>query len=227
MNNTNNTIEIPNKIEDFKNVFYINLENRIDRKENVEKEINNIGIKYFQRFNAIKKKNGAIGCSMSHIKLLQNANKDNLPYIMICEDDIQFTNPELFVNQINGLLSSNEKWDVILLAGNNVPPYTIVNDFCVKVTKCQTTTGYIVKKNYYDTLINNMKEGILKLMKDPSQRFLYAIDKYWFELQKRDIWLLITPLTVTQRADYSDIEKKVTNYSKIMMDLDKTYLFIQ
>uniref|UniRef100_A0A6C0KYJ8 Glycosyl transferase family 25 domain-containing protein n=1 Tax=viral metagenome TaxID=1070528 RepID=A0A6C0KYJ8_9ZZZZ len=215
---------IPKNIEEFEHTFYINLEHRTDRKEHVEKELYNLGIKNTQRFNAIKMANGAIGCTMSHIKVLQDAKKNGLPYIMICEDDIQFTNPELFKKQLNGLLSSDESWDVILIAGNNLPPYTRINEFCVKVNQCQTTTGYIVKASYYDAIIENMREGIKKLMNEPNRHFLYAVDKYWFSLQQKDKWLLVTPLTVVQRVDYSDIERKMTNYRKAMTDLDKFYM---
>ena len=55
------------KISDIKHAFYINLEKRSDRKEKVEKELSNIGISA-QRFNAIQLTQGAVGCSLSHIK---------------------------------------------------------------------------------------------------------------------------------------------------------------
>jgi glycosyl transferase family 25 len=212
---------IPNKLEDFEHVYYINLGHRTDRKEHVEKEFTILGIKKFNRFAAIHMNNGAIGCTLSHIKVLENAKKEGLPYIMVCEDDIQFTKPTLFKDQLNGLLQSGETWDVILIAGNNLPPYIKTNEYCVQVRQCQTTTGYIVKQDYYDTLIENMREGVKKLMAEPHRHFLYALDKYWFFLQHRDKWLLVTPLTVVQRVDYSDIEKKLTNYRKAMTDLDK------
>ena len=214
----------PDILEEFKYIYYINLEHRTDRKEHVTKEFANLGIKNLTRFNAIRNTNGAVGCTLSHIKVLQDAKKNGLPYIMVVEDDIQFTNPGLFKNQLSGLLRSVEQWDVILVAGNNLPPYKKVNDFCVKVAQCQTTTGYIVKADYYDTLINNMKEGLVKLMKEPHRHFLYAVDKYWFFLQQRDQWLLVTPLTVVQRVDYSDIERRMTNYRKVMTDLDKFHM---
>ena len=58
-------------------------------------------------------------------------------------------------------------------------------------------------------------------MKDPKNHVTYAIDKYWFNLQSIHKWYLIVPLTVTQREDYSDIEKRPTNYTPVMLDLDK------
>ena len=36
---------------------------------------------------------------------------------------------------------------------------------------------------------------------------------------------MIIPLTVTQREDYSDIEKRATNYAQVMTDLDKDWFF--
>jgi len=213
-----------NSIEDIKHAFYINLEIRTDRKQHVETQLQNIGI-LANRFNAIKLTNGAIGCSMSHLKCLETAKENNWDHVMIVEDDILFLNPNLFKNQLNKFLKAHKDFDVVLIAGNNVPPYQKIDDSCIKVYRCQTTTGYIVQKHYYDTIINNIKEGIKQLINHPEQHVIYAIDKHWFKLQEKDNWFLITPLTVTQRADYSDIEKRSTNYTRVMTDLDKEWMF--
>ena len=61
-------------------------------------------------------------------------------------------------------------------------------------------------------------------MRNPTQKLEYAIDRYWFELQRRDRWFLITPLSVVQREDYSDIEQRFTSYGHLMLDLDKQQL---
>jgi glycosyl transferase family 25 len=213
-------------MKSIKNAFYINLESRPDRKTWCESQLRSIGIQA-TRFNAIKLPNGAIGCSMSHLKCLQMAKEQRWDHLLIVEDDIEFTNPQLFKTQFEKFLTITPKneWDVVVLAGNNMPPYEVVADYCVKVTKCQTTTSYMVNGHYFDTLIANIKEGIKFLMKEPHNHRIYAIDKYWFKLQKKDRWFLITPLTVTQRQDYSDIEQRVTNYGSVMLDLDKKTFF--
>ena len=209
-------------LKDITNIFYINLEHRLDRKEHVESQLDSIGLKG-TRFNAIKMENGAIGCSMSHLKLLQKALKDGLDHILIVEDDILFLDPLLFVSQFDTFLQNQGSriWDIILFAGNNMPPYEKVDDTCVKVSQCQTTTGYLVNGHYIEKLLNNVKMGLTNLIKEPQGHAKYAIDKHWFSLQKTDNWFLITPLTVVQREDYSDIEKKVINYQSSMTDLDK------
>ncbi len=213
-----------NSIADIKNVCYINLVERTDRKEHVKKQLNMVGLTNFERFNAIKLPDGALGCSMSHLKCLQIAKDKKLDHILIVEDDIIFLNPEIFIKQLNRFLENNKEWDVLLIAGNNVPPYKVVDETCVQVSWCQTTTGYLIRNQYYDTLIQNIKEGINHLIREPKNKIMYAIDKYWLSLQKRDTWLLLIPLTVSQKEGYSDIEKQVTNYTKVMTNLDKLTL---
>jgi GR25 family glycosyltransferase involved in LPS biosynthesis len=213
-------------MESIKHAFYINLDSRKDRKELVEIELKNIGINA-TRFNAIKMKNGAIGCTMSHLHCLQTAKSNGWDHLLIVEDDIKFLDPILFKHQFGTFLTNQKEWDVVLLAGNNMPPYEKIGNYCIKLTQCQTTTGYMVNGHYFDTLINNIKAGLKLLMHDPKNHFSYAIDKYWFSLQKTDNWFLITPLTVSQRKDYSDIEEKQTDYTHLMLDLDKKSFFIR
>lgn len=219
----NITSTVSNNINDIKNIYYINLESRPDRKSYFENQMKLVGFNA-TRFNAIKHPIGAVGCSMSHLELLKMAKLNNFDHILIMEDDITFLNPEIFRNSLNHILENNINFDVLLIGGNNMGEYTRINEFCVKIKKCQTTTGYMVKCKYFDKLIQNIEIGIQKFLKN-SRRFNdYAIDQHWNMLQLLDNWLLITPLTITQRADYSDIEKRVTNYNRVMLDLDKKEL---
>jgi len=210
-------------IKDIKNIFYINLDTRPDRKQQFETEMINIGWNAI-RFNAIKHTSGAIGCSLSHLALLKYAKNNNLDHILIMEDDIMFLNNEIFLTNLNTFLKNNINFDVLLLAGNNMGPYDKVEDYCIKIKKCQTTTGYLVQQHYYDKLIENIEEGVKQLQMNINKVNEFAIDQYWNKLQLIDKWYLIIPLTVSQRADYSNIEKRVTNYNRLLLDLDKKML---
>lgn len=221
-------------------VMYINLESRRDRMEKVIQELKSIGaLSVATRFNAIlDSNNGALGCSKSHLACIEHAKKNNWSHVMIVEDDIHFINPGVFIRQLNAALSvlsscasastitststSSSAFDVLLIAGNNVSPVINLNcNCCVKINKCQTTTGYIVNQHYYDTLINNYKTGINFLTAYPKLHVKYAIDKFWFSLQEIHNWYLVVPLTVTQSAGYSDIEKRHTNYEILMTTINK------
>ena len=212
------------KIDDIKNILYINLEARTDRRVNVETQLPRIGLTNFERFNAVKTVNGLVGCCLSHIKCLELAKQRGYDHILISEDDILFLDPDLFVKQLNTFLANKHKWDVVIFAGNNVPPYERIDDTCIAVSSCQTTTCYLVAGHYFDTLIANFKEGLSKLLLEPERHIDYGLDKYWFKLQRKDNWFLITPLTVVQREDYSDIQNKRTNFMRHMVDIDKQYL---
>ena len=209
-----------NTTRDITNIFYINLAHRIDRKSHAEYQLATVfDPQHVNRFNAVKLENGALGCSISHLKCLQHAKERNLDHIVICEDDITFLNPFLFKGQLNKFLETNKDWDVLLLGGNNFQPYKEIDDTCIKVGHCQTTTGYLVRQHYYDVLIDNIKRGLTFLMRNQSEHVNYAIDKYWLKLQEKDLWYLLIPITVIQLQGYSDIEKKETNYVNAMLSI--------
>jgi GR25 family glycosyltransferase involved in LPS biosynthesis len=212
-----------NNINDIKNIFYINLDTRPDRKVFFENQMKILGLNA-TRFNAIKDSCGAVGCTLSHLELLKYAKQQNMDHILIMEDDIMFLRPRLFAFYLNNCLINHKDFDVLLIAGNNMDDYIRLDNYCVRIKKCQTTTGYLVKNHYYDKLIKNFEEGVNKLKQNIKLSSNYAVDQYWNSLQLRDKWYLLTPLTVTQKPDYSDIEKKQINYNYLMLDLEKTKL---
>jgi glycosyl transferase family 25 len=208
------------------NTLYINLDYRTDRKEHTEQELAKIGITA-ERLNASKMQNGAIGCTMSHIRCLEIAKTRNWPYVFVCEDDITFMNPELFLSKLATFADASIPWDVLVVAGNTAPPFGPATDFCIRTYNVQSTTGYIVQQHYYDTLIANFREGIQRLLKDPTNKREYAIDMYWKHLQQTGDWYILIPLSVYQYCTYSDVENRMVDYSGLMLDLEKKELLRQ
>ena len=198
---------------------YINLDERNDRMILCENELKKIGVSKPQRFSAIKNKRGNVGCSLSHLKCLENARDDNLPYICIFEDDVVISKPNQLKNVVNRILEQGVQWDVMLLAGNIFKPHKLVTDDYIVVNRSYTTGAYIVKQSYYDTLITNLREGLTLLIK--TQASNYSIDVHWMKLQQRDTFIIVNPLSVYQRPDYSNIEDKVVNYKHLMLSSDK------
>jgi GR25 family glycosyltransferase involved in LPS biosynthesis len=193
----------------------------------VKEELEKIGVEG-ERMNAIKLAQGAVGCTMSHIKCIEIAKQRKWDQVFICEDDITFTNPSLFLENIKKFNDNKDiRWDVIIVGGNNVPPYQKVQPYCARVLNCQTTTGYIVKSDFYDTLIHNFKEGVQLLMKNPENKREFAIDIYWKRLQMQYYWYMIIPPTVTQYENYSDIEGRDLNYDRLLLDMDKEWFMKQ
>jgi len=101
-------------------VIIINLKHRTDRKENIIKELQRVGIKNYEFYNAnkpceedinkwnpnflnpipawfeqtggdnIKYKIGSLGCMLSHINIIKNCIEQNYENVLILEDDTMF-----------------------------------------------------------------------------------------------------------------------------------------
>lgn len=214
------------------NIYYINLKERNDRKIQIENELKEMGWNNYTRFEAIKHENGAIGCYLSHLKLLKHAKEKKLDYIVIMEDDIQFYDKDKYKSMLNYFFENNIDYDVLLMTTSTYPykncdlinkkySNTLVNkidNYIYKINGSLTTTGYIVKNNYYDKIINIVNENLNNLINHPNREDLYAIDSIYLKLQKKDNWLILLPRTVTQRESYSNIRKTIVNYDKYMLD---------
>lgn len=218
------------QFSDIKNAIYINLDTRQDRRILFEKQIEELYQFYptdfafypVSRFSAIYNEHGAIGCTKSHLECLRIAKNNGWDHVLIFEDDAHLIHPEVMVHQVNSFLSRfRDNWDVMLLSGNNFPPFKIESPDCFRVANCQVATCYLVCNRYYDTLIQNFEESLAGLMANPENKPEFACDMYWKRLQRTDRWYLITPICVTQRPGYSDIEKQNVNYEKMMTDLVK------
>jgi GR25 family glycosyltransferase involved in LPS biosynthesis len=199
----------------FENHYYINLSERTDRNENAIKELSKLNI-VPNRIDAVKTKIGIVGCALSHLKCINMAKSNNYPYVCIFEDDIVISRSSLLIRKVKKLIDTD--FDVLMLSGNNFKPFIEYDDY-IKVSKCFTTGAYIIKSHYYDTWINNLKEGIQLLLQ--TQNRDYSLDMYNHQLQRKDKWYLITPICAYQRPDYSDIENRNVDYKNLMLEYDK------
>jgi tyrosyl-tRNA synthetase len=65
-------------------------------------------------------------------------------------------------------------------------------------------------------LLANFKEGLNLLDSHYSHITPFAIDQYWKNLQKKDNWYMLKPLTVIQQPNFSDIAKGEADYTTFM-----------
>ena len=199
----------------FQNHYYINLSNRPDRNKSAIEQLSKLDITP-NRMNAVKTKVGIVGCALSHLRCIQEAQVKGWPYACIFEDDIIIYKANLLQKKVKKLI--NEPFDVLMLAGNNFRPFEEHDDY-IKVSKCFTTGAYIIKSHYYDTWLTNLNEGI-KLLLGTGNRD-YSLDSFNHSLQRSDNWWLITPICCYQKPDYSDIEDREVDYKNLMLNYDK------
>ena len=196
----------------FGGVFYINLEHRKDRREQIEGELNKLGLKY-ERFPAIQLNPGNVGCGLSHLAVMKIAKERNLKNVFIIEDDFQLiVEPAVFWSEMNNFFESKIDYDVVFSSYNmyKSAPY---NNIVRKVLDTQTASSYIVNAHYYDTLIN-LWEYSIPILADTHNSVEYAIDMIWKRLQPHGNWYAFNVRLGKQRPSYSDNERSFQDYGK-------------
>lgn len=202
------------------NGYYINLENRTDRNDHVIENVlkNTPFLQGVKRMEAIKDGRRGVGCTLSHIKCLEEClkNKDMLNHYIILEDDIRIDHAKFneFVTEFNKIKDRSD-WDVIVLGGSYLKVKKCSGDYnrFYKIWKSQTTVGYIIKRKYITKLINNFKEGMERFLQT-GYYLTFAMDVHWHLLQQKDNWYIFSNFFCDQIESYSDIEKSNVNYQK-------------
>ena len=195
-------------------ILYINLDSRKDRLSSITNEVKKIdpeGLKT-TRISAIKHEQGAIGCGLSHIKALELAKEKDYENIIVLEDDYIFKKEVKDIKyNFNLLFQKYSDYNICLLAGN-IKRIKRGNDNISQCLNVQTTSGYIINKRFYQTLIDNFKRATEKMLK----RYRYGeaeIDQSWKSLQGVDKkFYIFYPKLGQQMASYSDIENRPTDY---------------
>ena len=179
--------------------MYINLDKRKDRKDHIEKELKDF--KSVERIEAVdtSHKSGYFGCVLSHIKSLEYAKQMGYDEVMIFEDDFEWTDKEKFVYP-------EIDFDVCLLECLYHKKHFMSWNYN-QVLDAQHTGGYLVKKHFYEPLIQNFKESYEKLSLE-NKRDNY-LDIYWFKLQKENMFITPSLQVGRQMEGYSDIKNKI------------------
>ena len=165
-------------------IVYINLDNRTDRKNSVQAEIASMGFdsQIVHRISAVPNKEcGHLGCGQSHVLALELALKNNWTHVMILEDDFHF---DVSAEELQSILNEAQSipWDVFLLAKGHIAVNEPEGKF-QKVKYCTTASGYIVKRQYLDTLHANFVESVtsMKLQLENWKKFH---DPHWKTIGK-------------------------------------------
>ena len=186
-------------------IIYINLDRRMDRRDQIENELESKNLTY-ERFSAISHPTiGLVGCGLSHLSVLKIAKERKLENVLIFEDDFQFLiSLEEFEKQMEYLWDwqENNNFDVCMLSYNLFQSQDISKHF-LRVLDAQTASGYIVNYKHYDTLINLLEKS-MPLLESTGKHWLYANDQVWKQLQRDNMYICFKIRIGQQRASFSD-----------------------
>jgi glycosyl transferase family 25 len=198
-------------------VFYINLESRPDRKDHLLQETQNLcDATKVHRIDAVPNKNGALGCTMSHIKSLETfLEHPEWNTCIVLEDDFTFRNADVSYNNssLKSLFQNFPEWDCCMLAAgiHGLQVRNTLHTQIKKVFSAQTSSGYCVTRKFAPTLLANLRESRDDMIAN-GKRHENCLDQYWKKIQPKSNWYLIYPTLGYQYGNYSDIEEVFTNY---------------
>ena len=206
---------------DFVNiVYYINLDYRIDRKDNFLKWVLNSGfpLNKTHRISALYNDKGYIGCTMSHIKALETFINSNHKNCIIFEDDYEPLDVYNFWNNIKKIKDNEVEFNIILLSYNDseLQISDSKHDFLKNVLFTYTASGYLINKDFAYVLLENFKECLTLCLEEEKitnrNTEQYCIDVYWKKLMKQYLFYCFYPRLGKQIESFSDILNKIVDY---------------
>lgn len=197
-------------------VLYINIDERVDRREQLLKTLAIFNPGKITRISAFKNKNPVLGCTLSHLSAIRHAKKMNYPNVLILEDDAIWSNV-LKGFQIFEKLIDNP-YDVIMLGGT----YPRFNKQTYRVHFSYSAHAYLVHHSYYDRILNYAIKTLKIYNPKIHNKDAYAIDVIYSKLQKKDNWLLVYPALMIQGKSHSNIVGGVVNYKDAFVEKSDT-----
>ncbi len=201
-------------------IYYINLECRPKRKQHIEDELEklNVPVGKWKYLSAVHRPdNGALGCTESHINVLEDMRQNGHKICIVLEDDAQWTGAykhnsldKLLKNIFSSIKKMKMLWNVVFLGGKSTNVEKIQPNF-FRVLNCVHTHSYMIHKRALPKVLKVFSKS-KKLLEQYGYAHCRTLDSQWTKLQKESkAFFLINPIAFAQRPGYSDIEKKYHN----------------
>lgn len=178
--------------------YYINLDASIDRKEQVEKLIEDFNIQGLERFSALTDGFIQFSCTKSHLEVFRRALEEDLDVIFVAEDDFYIheilhaphTNEKVnFFDSIDKIHEDlkDVEWDILQFGCNPRAHLIPITDNLARNYFSTGAWAYLIKKNAYKYILENSNYV----------RDLIAIDDYLPSMSKFGFVTLTTiPMTI-------------------------------
>lgn len=171
-----------NDYDEIMDIKIIHLNDRYDKREYIQKHLDEIGIYKYSFFNAFKVSKediqsisyikpesflnflnlnyvlGASGCKISHYKCIEKID-DKKKYTLILEDDVILEkNTMMYV--LNALQEINE-FDILYLGANlnDKSDAELIKPNILKIHKAKTTTSYIINNKNKQKILNIIEKS--------------------------------------------------------------------
>jgi hypothetical protein len=136
--------------------FYININERTDRREKIEKHLDDFNIKGVERLEGFTDTNSnTLNCKKSHYETYRKLLDSGHETVLVLEDDCLFSDvlknrTEQILNDIN-----STDWDMFWLGCRNRRNTIPYKNNCYRVSSVSYAQSYLIKKNFAKNIIDN------------------------------------------------------------------------
>ena len=174
-------------------IMCINLRVRADRFEEVKSEFQRVGINHVVFLHSERQPDRDKAIVDSHMACLRYAVQQSVPYVLIFEDDVQFSDQcEPHVQNVVDFITSNSKWNLFHLGGFI---FRKVENLTEHIIRGATLTAHavIIKTEFAKQILEK-------------RPFCYgmSVDLFYSALNKNDSLFYVYPPICIQRASVSD-----------------------
>jgi glycosyl transferase family 25 len=192
-------------MENIEKIIYINLDKREDRKKEITEQFLNIKLpeEKIIRFSAIETSYPNTGCNLSHAGVLRLAHKMNLKNVLILEDDCNFIDDMILINNnLQRFFTDIKDWDVLLFTETKIKePVNGYLSICVNTTNA---CGYLVNNHMFLKLAQLFEDMAVFL--DLTQfHWEFQNDIVWNRFMDTKKWYCFNKRLVYQRPGFSDL----------------------
>ena len=193
-------------------VYYINLDHRLDRRKQIESELDKLQVPNEKRVRISGVNTpgfGILGCGLAHKKTIETFLASPHKTCLIFEDDFQFTADMDYVTfLLSAVFEQKISFDCIMLAGCILKIESTEFPFLQKVFDVHTASGYIITKDFAPVLLESYTEST-KLLEETYKEtgvktISYHNDIWWKRYQPYYNWFILNPRVGEQRESFSD-----------------------
>lgn len=178
--------------------YIINIKHRTERYAHIVEEIKKFPILDWEVVEAVVDETKT--CFQSHLKCIRLAKQNNLPYVLILEDDAIFTESCVEVFQQVFEEANKLGWDMFYLGANLQAPVVHTSPTIAKLSKAYTTHAYMVHSSFYGRIL--------------SLEHTNEIDVCYSSLMLTNNVYMCKPMIAYQLPSYSDLQNGFRDYNQ-------------
>ncbi len=175
----------------------------------VKKELQRVGINYYEKFEALEAIGPHQSFTLSQKKILTDFIKSDDKILLTLEDDVEFQDLAPLHEAMTDIEVTGMRWDILYLGGN------ILKDSCIKKSRRNLRQVNNVWTTHAVAYSRFAAASLLQHFPNENE---VMYDTYLGSMLRNFKSYMIYPMVAFQRPDFSEIWQNDVNYRSIFIE---------